>query len=217
MEADLATNLLPPGPSTAGVSPNYADLVIDNFGVRMGMAPFMVMHLLMHPAAQHCIGYDLESLYHVLIFVLTQIEDFSKTDDQKFCMANLPKPIYKWFSRHLDLETLGKIKTTQFHIYFDRILDTVKPIFHPLVPILSQIWKALYPVSKPARDPPMNCCDDFIHAIEDVILNYVTTGIGQDSGQAGVSNIIVVPEKNPVESRNVEQTSSTSHKKTRTH
>ncbi|KAG6842699.1 hypothetical protein H0H87_010964 [Tephrocybe sp. NHM501043] len=180
----------------------------------MGMAPFMAMHLLMHPAAQHCIGYDLESLYHVLIFVLTQIEDFSKTDDQKFCMANLPKPICKWFSRHLDLETLSKIKTTQFHIYFDRILDAVKLIFYPLVPILSQIWKALYPVSKPARDPPMDCCNDFIHAIKDAILNYVTTG--KDSKQAGVSNTMVVPEENPVESRNVEQTLSASHKKART-
>ncbi|KAG6852216.1 hypothetical protein H0H87_010570 [Tephrocybe sp. NHM501043] len=116
MEADLATNLLPPGPSTAAVSPNYADLAIDDFGVRMEMAPFMAMHLLMHPAAQHCIGYDLESLYHILIFVLTQIKDFSKTDNQKFHMANLPKPICKWFSRHLDLDTLGEIKTTQFHV-----------------------------------------------------------------------------------------------------
>ncbi|KAG6814822.1 hypothetical protein H0H87_007184, partial [Tephrocybe sp. NHM501043] len=90
-------------------------------------------------------------------------------------MANLPKPICKWLSRHLDLETLGEIKTTQFHIYFNRTLDAVKPIFYPLVPILSQIWKTLYPGSKPARDPLMDCCDDFIHAIEDAILNYVAT------------------------------------------
>ncbi|KAG6809076.1 hypothetical protein H0H87_001304, partial [Tephrocybe sp. NHM501043] len=100
------------------------------------------------------------------------------------------------------------------HVYFDRILDTVKPIFYPLVPILSQIWKALYPVSKPARDPPMDCCDDFIHAIEDAILNYVATG--KDSGQAGISNTMVMPEENPVESRNVKQTLSASHKKAKT-
>ncbi|KAG6851844.1 hypothetical protein H0H87_012026 [Tephrocybe sp. NHM501043] len=110
MEADLAINSLPSGPSTAGISPNYADLAIEDFGVRMRTYPFMAMYLLMHPAAQHCIRYDLESLYHVLIFVLTQIKDFSKTDNQKFHTAKLPKPICKWFLRHFDLETLGKIK-----------------------------------------------------------------------------------------------------------
>ncbi|KAG6815012.1 hypothetical protein H0H87_005833, partial [Tephrocybe sp. NHM501043] len=182
-----------------------------------GTAPFMAIHLLMNPTALHCIGYDLESLYHVLIFVLTQIDDFDKPDNQKFCTANLPTLISKWFSRHFDLETLGEIKSSQFHLYFERILCHVKPIFHPLVPILRRIWNALYPMSKTARDPPEDCCDVFIYAIEDAILD-AAMAMGQDSGQAGVSGTMVMPEEDAVEASNyVAQTSSTRSQKRARH
>ncbi|KAG6854188.1 hypothetical protein H0H87_008029, partial [Tephrocybe sp. NHM501043] len=165
-----------------------------------GMAPFMVMHLLIYSAAQHCVGYNLKFLYHVLIIVLTQIEDFSKTDDQKFHMANLPKPICKWFLRHFNLETLSKIKSTQFCIYFDRIdLGCCQADISPLGAYAQMDLEGTLSVSKPTRDPLMDCCNDFIHAIEDAILNYIAMGIGQDSRQAGVSNTMVVPEENPVQ------------------
>ncbi|KAG6901325.1 hypothetical protein C0995_013583 [Termitomyces sp. Mi166 len=106
---------------------------------------------------------------------LMKIDDFgvrTKPDDQKFHAMTLIKPLFSWFLPQIDLETLGKIKTAQFHNYFEkRILSHVKPLFSSLVPTLKRIWDALYPMLKTAEDPPEDCCDDFIDALEDVILN----------------------------------------------
>ncbi|KAG5719233.1 hypothetical protein E4T56_gene13403 [Termitomyces sp. T112] len=184
-QEDALVDLWSFGPSPAIRSPAQDVVNIDDFGVRTGTAPFMAIHLLMNPTAPHCVGYDLESLFYVLIFVVTQIDDFDKPNDQKFRTVTLPKPLASWFLLQLELETLGEIKTVQFHHYLDkRILSHVKPIFNPLVPALKRIWGALYPASKTVADPPEDCCDEFINALECAILNMPET-MAQGAGTMG--------------------------------
>ncbi|KAG6826287.1 hypothetical protein H0H92_000436 [Tricholoma furcatifolium] len=131
-----------------------------------GTAPFMSGHLLMNPSARHCVGYDLESLYYVLVYVVTQLDHF---DQSKFHKSKLPEPVAMWFLRGQTLMQLGYVKTSQFHLFLDDTLKHIKPQFSPLKPMLKRMWNALYPAPKSASGPPKDCCDIFIDAIEDEI------------------------------------------------
>ncbi|KAG6850223.1 hypothetical protein C0991_010559, partial [Blastosporella zonata] len=84
-----------------------------DFGVRTGTAPFMAIPLLLDPTAHHCIAFDLESLLYVLIYFVVQVK--ALTAEGAILRGTLPTFIAKWFSRSMELETLGKIKTAQFH------------------------------------------------------------------------------------------------------
>ncbi|KAG6840684.1 hypothetical protein C0991_005043 [Blastosporella zonata] len=135
-------------------------------------APFMAIPLLRTPTSPHCVGYDLESLFYVLIFFVVQVQAFNVLEGGKFS-GRLPDHIADWFSTP-NLRRLAAIKASQFHIYLDiDIFGHVTRLFTPLVPYLQRMWTALYPDGCRQGSYeflPQDCCEEFIEILEEAIL-----------------------------------------------
>ncbi|KAG6863371.1 hypothetical protein C0991_006409 [Blastosporella zonata] len=91
--------------------------------------------------------------------------------------GTLPTFIAKWFSRSMELETLGKIKTAQFHGYLEKTLKQVTAPFSSIVPTLQSLWRALYPDHDPNM-PPQDCCEEFIAILEGAIIAEGSSAFG---------------------------------------
>ncbi|KAG6819039.1 hypothetical protein H0H93_016046 [Arthromyces matolae] len=147
---------------------DYASLIENpgitsaaGFGGQTGTAPFMAIHLLMNPQANHCVGHDLESLFYVLIYFVSGC----KPGD------NHPRPISRWFLPSITLMGLGEVKAAQFYLYFEQqILSHVQSTFSHLVPYLREMWQALHPTFND-EGPPQDCCEELICILENAIIS----------------------------------------------
>ncbi|KAG6854146.1 hypothetical protein C0991_010057 [Blastosporella zonata] len=150
-------------------------------GVRAGTAPFMAIPLLLDPTARHCVAFDLESLVYVFIYFVVQVKGL--TTEGAVRRGALPTFIAKWFSRSMALETLGEIKTAEFHAYLEKTLKQVTTPFSSLVPTIRSLWTALYPDHDP-NTPPRDCCEEFIAILERAI---IAEGSSESGPQAAAS------------------------------
>ncbi|KAG6855220.1 hypothetical protein H0H87_006593, partial [Tephrocybe sp. NHM501043] len=164
-------------------------------GARTGTAPFMALPLLLH-SAPHTIGFDLESLFYVLVFFCTHFQDFNVLRDGKGILVrdNHYAPISAWFNPLLSFVDLGHLKASQVHLHMElSILRYISSDFDGLKPIMRKLWRALYPSvqsvsNRSDLDPtsaafleisqlqPQDACDDFIAILEQAIEHFFHHG-----------------------------------------
>ncbi|KAG6819616.1 hypothetical protein H0H93_010244 [Arthromyces matolae] len=150
--------------------PSNAQKFVDNLGPRTGTAPFMAIPLLLDPAASHCVAFDLESLFYVMLYFALQVTQFQEGKDVPL-EAKMPEALAKWFKPQT-LDDLGMYKAAQFYIWFeDKILSCVTPLFESLKPSFLRMWKCLYPQdSDKYFKTPVECCDAWIGILQAAII-----------------------------------------------
>ncbi|KAG6859332.1 hypothetical protein C0991_000932, partial [Blastosporella zonata] len=89
------------------------------------------------------------------------------TTEGAILRGTLPTFIAKWFSHSMELETLGEIKTAQFHGYLKKTLKQVTALFSSIV----------YPDHDPNM-PPQDCCEEFIAILEGAIIAEGSSAFG---------------------------------------
>ncbi|KAG6904993.1 hypothetical protein DXG01_005777, partial [Tephrocybe rancida] len=167
----------------------------SGYGARTGTAPFMALPLLLH-SAPHKIGFDLESLFYVLVFFCTHFEDFGRLRDGKGILVrdNHYAPISAWFNPHLSFVDLGHLKASQVHLHIEHsIFKYISTTFHDLKPTMKKLWQALYPsvqlvsnqvdttsdyaaLLEVAQLQPQDVCQSFITILEEEISHLFAMG-----------------------------------------
>ncbi|KAG6852175.1 hypothetical protein C0991_002390 [Blastosporella zonata] len=207
IDFDNASFINPPGGASS--VPNSTNQSIQGSIARTGTPPFMAIPLLMSPNSAHRVAYDLESLFYVLIYLVTQITAFAQSNSESWT-SEISKSIKMWFERDESLLHLGLIKSAQFFLSMETlILKEVKPLFASLLPSIRKLWLALYPTicitpcdydgnaSQDVINEPANCCDAFIAIFEAAILEEIAASAKEKGNVALKESIEPHPDGSP--------------------
>lgn len=138
----------------------------------------------------HTVGFDLESLFYVLLYLCTQYQDINPVEiykDGLFKKAKRYAPIAAWFFGDGSFQDLGCLKAGQLHFGLEHlVLDYISPRFQVLRTVIKDLWRALYPAfphdliqgDEKTRFLPADACDSFIEIFERAIVS-----LGKQQGE----------------------------------
>jgi len=148
-------------------------------GTRTGTPPFIAIELLVF-GVPHRVAHDIESLFYVLLFILTHLGGPRNTPGSPplygdATVDNHPSPIKQWLSVN-NLDNLGKLKYVDMVVLFEsKILPNISPYFKPFQHHIKSLRRAIFPEHKTGLDFGAKAvyskvtCSDIIQVFKDIL------------------------------------------------
>ncbi|KAG6825573.1 hypothetical protein H0H92_003223 [Tricholoma furcatifolium] len=188
---DAESQLLSPTSTEAPTEPFAAHKLPVATSCRTGTPPFMAIPLLDEPQ-RHIVAFDLESLFYVLLFMVSYLSEPGTIQASGFADTpaaaedDLGDSVMVWFKSKGSYGDLAHKKRSQLFTKWPSLIESsVSPYFTFLKPYMVRLWRALYPEGQMTDLTtgiclPEDCTDQFI----EIFVEALTVGVRNEEHYA---------------------------------